>query len=300
MIHTSQDRSIRRNMDKYLMLLPFSILFLVFTVVPVVSSIFLSFTDFNLVQAPIWSGLDNYVRMFLDDDVFFKAVRNTLIFAVITGPTSYFLCLLLGWMVNEFGRRTRTLLTFIFYVPAISGSMTTIWAYILSGDPNGLLNSLLMGLGITDSAILWLSDPQYVLPVLIVVSLWSSLGTSFLAFIAGFQGVDHSLYEAAAIDGVRTRFEELRKITLPSMGPQLMFAAVMQIGASFAVGTISVQLAGNPSTDYAGATIITHLQDVGTMRYEMGYASAIAVLLFLAMVATNAGIQKLLARFTNL
>lgn len=282
------------------MILPFGIMFLIFTVIPVVSAIFLSFTDFNMVQTPIWSGLDNYVRMFLDDDVFFIALRNTLIFAVITGPLSYVLCLLLGWMVNEFGRRTRTFLTFVFYLPSISGSMVTIWSYILSGDPNGLLNSVLIRLGITDSAILFMSDTRYILPFLIVVSLWFSLGTSFLSFIAGFQGIDRSLYEAGAIDGIRTRFEELRKITLPSMGPQLMFAAVMQIGASFAAGGISVQLAGNPSTDYAGATIVTHLQDVGTMRYEMGYASAIAVLLFLAMIGTNAGIQKILKRYTDL
>jgi len=300
MIRTSHDRSIRKNWDKYLMILPFGILFLIFTVIPVVSSIVLSFTDFNLVQAPVWTGLDNYVRMFLDDDVFFIAVRNTLIFAVITGPLSYVLCLMMGWMVNEFSRGLRTFWTFVFYLPSISGSMITIWTYILSGDPNGLLNSLLIQLGITDSAILFMSDTRFILPFLIVVSLWFSLGTSFLSFIAGFQGIDRSLYEAGAIDGIRTRFEEFRKITLPSMGPQLMFAAVMQIGASFAAGSISVQLAGNPSTDYAGATIITHLQDVGGMRYEMGYASAIAVLLFLAMVGTNAGIRKLLKKYTDL
>ncbi len=300
MIRTAQDRSIKKNLDKYLMILPFGIMFLIFTVIPVVAAIVLSFTDFNMVQAPIWSGLDNYVRMFLDDDVFLIALRNTLIFAVITGPLSYLLCLILGWMVNEFGRRTRTFLTFIFYLPSISGSMVTIWSYILSGDPNGLLNSMLMRLGITDSAILFMSDTRFILPFLIVVSLWFSLGTSFLSFIAGFQGIDRSLYEAGAIDGIRTRFEELRKITLPSMGPQLMFAAVMQIGASFAAGGISVQLAGNPSTDYAGATIVTHLQDVGTMRYEMGYASAIAVLLFIAMIGTNTGIQKILKRYTDL
>lgn len=291
---------IRRNTDKYLMMLPFTALFLVFTVVPVVSSIFLSLTDFNMIQPISFNGVENYLRMFLDDDVFPKAVRNTLVFALITGPLSYFLCLILAWMINEFGRRLRTLLTFVFYAPSISATLFTVWAYIFSSDPNGLVNSFLIRLGFTNQAVLWLTDTRYLLTILIVVQLWASLGTSFLAFIAGFQGVDRSWYEAGAIDGIRTRFQELRLITLPSMGPQLMFAAVMQIGASFAAGGISIQLAGNPSTDYAGATIVTHLLDVGTARYEMGYASAIATLLFVAMISMNAGIKKILNRFTNL
>ena len=292
-------KEIRKNFEKYLMIAPFAIVFLVFVAAPVISSIFLSFTDFNMVQKPIFNCLENYIRMFMDDDVFPKVVRNTLFFAVITGPLSYFLCLFLGWMVNEFGRRTRTLLTFIFYAPSISGTMYMMWSFILSGDPSGFLNSILMRLGIINTPIQWLTDTKYMLTMIIIVQLWTSLGTSFLSFIAGFQSIDRSWYEAGAIDGIRTRFQELRLITLPSMGPQLMFAAVMQIGSSFAAGSISILLVGNPSTDYAAATIVTHMLDVGTMRYEMGYASALAVLLFAAMITVNAGIQKILSRFTN-
>lgn len=293
-------KEMRKNTDKYLMLLPFLILFTIFTVLPVMASIVLSFTDFNMLQMPTFNGLDNYVRMFMDDEVIGTAARNTLVFAAITGPASYALCLLFAWMINEFGHTLRTILTFIFYIPSISGAMFTIWAYIFAGDPSGLMNSILMRLGVIDSAILWLSDARYIMMILIIIQLWTSLGTSFLSFIAGFQGIDRAMYEAGAIDGVRTRFQELRLITLPAMGPQLMFAAVMQIGASFAAGGISVALLGNPSTDYAGATITTHLSDVGVQRYEMGYASAIAVLLFLVMVLTNNGISKLLNRFTDM
>lgn len=293
-------RDIRRNADKYLLMLPFTVLFVLFTVVPVLSSILLSFTDFNMIQPMSFSGWSNYSRMFLDDDVFFIAVKNTLIFAVITGPVSYFLCLALAWMINEFGKVMRTLLTFVFYAPSISGTLYTVWAYIFSGDSNGLVNSALMRLGILYEPVLWLSDTRYMLTVIIIVQLWASLGTSFLAFIAGLQGVDRSLYEAGTIDGIRTRFQELRFITLPSMGPQLMFAAVMQIGAAFGVSTICIALAGNPSTDYGAATVVTHLSDVGTMRYEMGYASAIATVLFITMMLVNSGIKHVLKKHTNI
>ena len=293
-------RDIRRNADKYLLMLPFTVLFVLFTVVPVLSSILLSFTDFNMIQPMSFSGWSNYSRMFLDDDVFFIAVKNTLIFAVITGPVSYFLCLALAWMINEFGKVMRTLLTFVFYAPSISGTLYTVWAYIFSGDSNGLVNSALMRLGILYEPVLWLSDTRYMLTVIIIVQLWASLGTSFLAFIAGLQGVDRSLYEAGTIDGIRTRFQELRFITLPSMGPQLMFAAVMQIGAAFGVSTICVAPAGNPSTDYGAATIVTHLSDVGTMRYEMGYASAIATVLFITMILVNGVIKRVLKKHTNI
>lgn len=293
-------KDIRRNTDKYLLMLPFTILFVLFTVVPVLSSILLSFTDFNMIQPMSFSGWSNYSRMFLDDDVFFIALKNTLVFAIITGPISYFLCLALAWMINEFGKVMRTLLTFVFYAPSISGTLYTVWAYIFSGDSNGLVNSVLMQMGIIYEPVLWLSDTRYMLTVIIIVQLWASLGTSFLAFIAGLQGVDRSLYEAGTIDGIRTRFQELRFITLPSMGPQLMFAAVMQIGAAFGVSTICIALAGNPSTDYGAATVVTHLSDVGTMRYEMGYASAIATVLFITMMLVNSGIKHVLKKHTNI
>ncbi len=293
-------REVKKNTDKYLMMLPFTILFVIFTVIPVISSIALSFTDFNMIQSINFVGWENYSRMFLDDDVFFIAVRNTLIFAVITGPLSYLICLVLAWMINEFNQTVRTILTFVFYAPSISGTLYTVWAYIFSGDSYGLVNSMLMRLGIIYEPVLWLSDTRYMLTVIIIVQLWASLGTSFLSFIAGLQGVDRSLYEAGTIDGVRTRFQELRYITLPSMGPQLMFAAVMQIGASFGVSGICVALAGNPSTDYAASTIVTHLSDVGTARYEMGYASAIATVLFLTMILVNAVIKHFLKKYTNI
>ena len=293
-------KEIVKNKDKYLMLLPFSLFFLVFTVISVVAAIALSFTNFNLIERPEFVGWLNYSRMFLDDEVFPIVIRNTLIFALITGPISYLACLFIAWLINELPKFLRTLMTLVFYIPSISGTVFVVWSYIFSGDSSGFVNSVLMQLGILNEPIQWLTDTRYSLAVIIIVQLWASLGTSFLAFIAGLQGIDRSLYEAGQIDGIRNRFQELKYITLPSMGPQLMFAAVMQIGASFAVSQVSIQLAGNPSTDYAAATIVTHILDHGTLRFEMGYACSIATVLFVAMVLLNSFIKKILMKYTAL
>lgn len=287
---------IKRNKSSYLMLAPYFILFFLFTVLPVVISIGLSFTYFNMLEAPTFVGWKNYIKLFLEDDIFLISLKNTLIFAVVTGPVSYILCLLFAWIINEFKGKLRAFLTLIFYAPSICGNAYMVWNLILTGDRYGYLNGILMKLGLLDEAILWMKTEKYVLPVLIVVQLWLSLGTGFLSFIAGLQTVDKSLYEAAALDGVKNRWQELWYVTLPSMKPQLMFGAVMQITQSFAVADISIQLAGNPSVNYAGATVVTHLLDYGSTRFEMGYASAIATVLFLLMVGSNKLVQRLLRR----
>ena len=292
-------RNIKKNRDNYLMLVPYSVFFIVFTVVPILVAIYLSFTYFNLLQPPQFRGLFNYARLFLEDEVFLKSLKNTLVFAVITGPISYFLCILFAWLINELDAVMRNIMTLIFYAPSISGSLYVIWSFIFSGDSYGLVNSTLLRLGIVAEPVLWLTDPRYALGVIIVVQIWLSLGTSFLAMIAGLQGVDKSLYEAGAIDGIRNRFQELMKITLPSMGPSLMFAAVMQISGSFSVGMICNALAGFPSTDYCASTIVTHIMDYGNNRYEMGYACAVATVLFLMMFTMDRLVRLVLRRFSN-
>ena len=286
----------KKNRASYAMMAPYFILFFFFTVLPVLMSIVLSFTDFNMLEAPNFVGWRNYVKLFLEDNIFTVALKNTLIFAVITGPVSYVLCLLFAWIINEFKGVLRAFLTLIFYAPSICGNAYLVWNLILTGDRYGYLNGILLKLGIINEPILWMQTEKYVLPVLIVVQLWLSLGTGFLSFIAGLQTVDKSMYEAAALDGVKNRWQELWYVTLPAMKPQLMFGAVMQITQSFAVADISINLAGNPSVNYAGATVVTHLLDYGSTRFEMGYASAIATILFLLMVGTNKLVQKILGR----
>ncbi|MBQ9122770.1 MAG: sugar ABC transporter permease [Lachnospiraceae bacterium] len=287
---------IKRNKESYIMLASYFIMFFFFTVLPVVMSVFFSFTYYNMLEMPEFIGWKNYIKLFLEDDIFLKSLKNTLILAVITGPVSYFLCLLFAWIINEFKGWVRAFLTLIFYAPSICGNAYVVWNLILSGDRYGYLNGILMKLGILDEAVLWMKTEKWVLPMLIIVQLWLSLGTGFLSFIAGLQTVDKSLYEAAALDGVKNRWQELWHVTLPAMKPQLMFGAVMQITQSFAIADVSIQLAGNPSVNYSGATVVTHLLDYGTVRFEMGYASAIATVLFLLMVGSNMLVQKVLRR----
>ena len=287
---------IKKSKTSYLMLAPYLILFTFFTIAPVLVSIGLSFTYFNMLEAPDFVGWANYIKLFLDDDIFMIALKNTLLFAVITGPVSYILCVLFAWIINEFRGKMRAFLTLIFYAPSICGQAYLVWNIILNPGKTGRLNGILIKMGFLDEPLLWMQTEKYVLPVLIVVQLWLSLGTGFLSFIAGLQTVDKSLYEAAAMDGVKNRWQELWYVTLPSMKPQLMFGAVMQITQSFAVADISIQLAGNPSVNYAGATVVTHLLDYSSTRYEMGYASAIETVLFLLMVGTNKFVQKILGR----
>ena len=287
---------LKKNKASYIMMAPYFILFFFFTVLPVLMSIVLSFTYFNMLEFPKFNGWSNYTKLFLNDDIFLISLKNTLIFAVVTGPISYVLCLLFAWIINEFRPKVRTFLTLIFYAPSICGNAYMVWQLILSSDRYGYLNGILLKLGFINEQKLWMQDADLILPCLIVVQLWLSLGTGFLSFIAGLQTVDKSLYEAAAIDGIKNRWQELWYVTLPAMKPQLMFGAVMQITQSFAVADISIQLAGNPSVNYAGATVVTHLLDYGSTRFDMGYASAIATVLFLLMVGTNKLVQKLLRR----
>ena len=292
-------REIRKNRDNYLMVAPYAVIFTVFTVIPVVLAIVMSFTYFNLLEPPQFRGLFNYMRLFLDDDVFWLSMKNTLIFALLTGPLSYFLCLVFAWLINELPVRARNLFTLVFYAPSISGALYVIWSFIFSGDAYGMINGLLMRMGLIDEPILWLTDPQMSLGIVILVHIWLSLGAGFLAFIAGLQNIDRSQYEAGAIDGIRNRFQEFVKITIPAIGPSLLFSAVMRISSSFSVGRICMALTGFPSTDYSTSTIVTHILDYGTLRYEMGYACAIATVLFLMMLLTNQVIRRLLRGYTN-
>lgn len=284
----------KKSWRLYLCLLPFLAVFFAFTILPVIRSLYYSFCYFNILQDPQWIWLDNYKNLLLNDDVFITAVINTVVFAVATGPGGYFIALLLAWMINDFSRAVRTVLVIVFYAPSISGQLFVIWQLIFSGDSQGYANSFLTSLGFIKEPIQWLTDPAYMMGVCIVVALWMSLGAGFLSFIAGFQGVDRGLYEAAAIDGVTNRYQELWYVTLPSIKPQLMFGAVMSITSAFGASSIMETLCGFPSTDYAAHTIVTHLTDYGTIRFDMGYACAISTILFITMILLNKLIQRLL------
>ncbi|MCK0470998.1 carbohydrate ABC transporter permease [Halalkalibacter sp. APA_J-10(15)] len=289
-------KELKRGKHYYILMAPYMIIFFMFTIIPVVISFGLSFFSFNMLELPKFIGWDNYSRLFLNDDIFMIALRNTFIFAAITGPISYIACFIFAWIINELSPKVRAFMTLVFYAPSISGNVFFIWLIIFSGDTYGYLNGFLMQAGFILEPIQWLKDEQYILAVVIIVQLWLSLGTSFLAFIAGLQTIDRSIIEAGAVDGIKNRWQELWFITLPSMKPQLLFGAVLQITMAFAVADISIALAGFPSVNYAAHTVVTHLMDFGTIRFEMGYASAIATVLFAIMVGTNMIVQKILRK----
>jgi multiple sugar transport system permease protein len=286
----------KRGIPLYIMIAPFMLLFFVFVVYPVLKAIWFSFTDFNVLEKANFVGLRNYQKLFLDDTNFITAIKNTFIIAVIVGPGGYIMSFLLAWMINELPHKVGTVLTVIFYAPSMAGTaVISVFTQIFSNDSNGYLNAFLRSLGMNDP-ILWLSDKEFIIVVVILASLWMSMGVGFLSFVAGIKGVDEAQYEAGAIDGIRNRWQELWYITLPNMKPQLLFGAVMTITGSLSVGSIGDSLVGFPSPNYASHTIVNHLNDYGSIRMEMGYASAIAVILFLIMIVCNGLIQKLLRK----
>lgn len=290
-------KEMKRHRVSYLLILPYCLLFLAFILLPVLISIGISFTDFNVLEKPNFVGWQNYINLFFADETFLKAVKNTFLFAVITGPVGYFMALFIAWMINDIqNRKVRAFMTLLFYAPTISGQAFVVWKYIFASDSYGFANAWLQKLGIIYSPNLWFEDEKFIVPILIIVVLWMSMGTGFLSFIAGLQNVDRTQYEAGYIDGISNRFQELWYITLPSMKPQLMFGAVMTITNSFAIHDQLAALAGFPSVNYAAHTVVSHLIDYGSLRFEMGYASAIATLLFTVMVLCNKAVQALLRK----
>lgn len=278
------------------MLAPFAILFCFFILLPVISSIIIGFFSFDMISMPKFVGFSNYVRMFLDDEVFLTTLKNTILLAVLTGPAGFLLSFVLAWFINEFSTGIRTVLSFMFYCPALVGNAFYIWQVAFSGDSYGYINSFLLSGGFITEPINWLKDENYIVPIIVIVQLWMSMGVSFLANISGLQNINSEMYEAGAIDGIRNRWQELWYITLPAMEHMLLFSAVMQIASSFSISALCIQLVGYPSVNYTADTIVSYLQDVGTTKYEMGYACAISVVLFLIMITTRALITKMLKR----
>ncbi len=281
----------------YWFILPWFTLFFVFTVIPFISSIVLSFTNFNMLETPQFIGVLNYVRLLWEDDIFLIAVKNTLLLAIITGPAGFLLSFLFAWGINELPRRFRTGLTLMFYMPALAGNIYYIWKFIFAGDAYGLTNGFLMRMGILQEAIPWLTDSRYAMYIVVLVIMWMSAGTGFLAFIAGLQALDRDLFEAGAIDGIKNRWQELWFISLPQMKPQLLLGAVYAISDAFAIGYQAAELTGYPSTDYCTHTILLHINDYGYTRFEMGYACSIQVVLFGMMLLSWYIINRSLAKW---
>ena len=279
----------------YLMLAPFLIFFFAFTVLPVLSSVVLSFTRYDMVGSPHFIGVSNYLRMLLTDDVFTIAVKNTLKFSLITGPLGFMLAFFLAWLINELSPLSRSFLAFLFYSPTLAGNVYFVWKILFSGDSYGYINSWLLNIGFITQPVQWLNDEKYTFTICIIVQLWQSMGVSFLSNVAALQNASPQLYEAGALDGIRNRWQELWYITLPSMKSILLFSSVMQIQAVFSASAVMIELTGYPSVNYSTHTIVSHLMDVGTTRFEMGYAAAISVFLFAMMALFRVIVGKILS-----
>jgi multiple sugar transport system permease protein len=287
-VRQSFENWLRKEGSAYAFLAMYGLLFIVFIVVPVLAAFALSFTFFDAIQTPRFIGLNNYISLITQDDTFMKYVLpNTIQFAVIVGPGGYALAFLLAWMLAQLPRLPRTIFALILYSPSMTAgvAMTVVWKALFSGDQNGYLNSYLMGLGLLQEPIQWLQSPDYLMTIMIIVTLWSSMGIGFLAMLAGILEINPELYEAAAIDGLDNRWQEIFYITIPSMKPQMLFGAVMSLVATFQAGAIGVTLSGsNPTPQYAGQLIVNHIEDYGFLRYEMGYAAAGSVVLLVMVL----------------
>ena len=294
--HENLLQAMNKGKAGYLFILPYVLIFFTFTVLPVIISMVFSFTSFNILEWPKFVGFENYSRLFFSDSVFVTGVKNTIVFAVILGPGGFLLSLVCAWFINELSLPIiRSFVTLIFYAPSISGNAYLIWSIFFSGEDYGYAKSLLTCLGIITEPIQFFANPDYMIWVIIIISLWTSLGTGFLSLIAAFQGIDRTYYEAGSIDGIKNRWQELWYITMPLLRPQMMFSSLMSITSSFSIGPAITALCGYPTTDYAAHTIMNHLTDYGSTRFEMGYASAIAVVLFFMMIGFNKIMQKFLA-----
>lgn len=287
---------VKRNWIGYVFVAPFLFIFLLFTLAPIALSLVLSLTNFNMIEFPDFVFMDNYIQLFLDDELFITSLKNTLIFSAIVGPSTFILSWLVAWFINELPPRVRAIVTFIFYAPSISGSVYIVWQTLFSGDAYGWVNGALLNMNVINEPILFFKTEEWIWPLVIMVALWTSLGTSFLSNIAGLQGIPRHLFEAAAIDGVKNRWQEAWYVTLPSMKPQLLFGAVMSITGSFGFGSIITTLCGFPSVNYCAYTLSHHLDDYGSTRWEVGYASAISFVIFLLCFGCNAMINKLLSK----
>lgn len=281
----------------FLLLLPYGMLFLTFIAIPIVVAIGLSFTYFDVINPPTFAGLSNYITLVTQDEAFLKfVIPNTFKYALIVGPGGYVLSFLLAWMLAQIQKVPRTLLSLAIYTPSMLGNVFigVIWRTIFSGDQSGIFNHILMSLDIIDQPIQFLLSPDYIMNIMIFVSLWSSMGIGFLAMVSGILNIDEQLYEAAYVDGMKNRFQEIIYITIPSMKPQMLFGAVMAIVNAFNMGWIGVTLSGtNPTPGLAGQLITNHIDDYGFIRYEMGYAAAVSVALLLIVSIFSKGAHGL-------
>lgn len=280
---------LRKMMPGYLFILPAVLLISVFVFLPIIASLFLSFTQYNVLQPPKWVGLNNYYRLIFEDPLFWIAVRNTVLYVAGTVPVCVMISLLLAvWVDSVKIRFMKYLFRTVYFLPTITAivAISVVWKWLYAGGTYGLINFVLMKLGIPP--VDWLTNPHTTLPAIMVMSIWGGVGYNFIIFLAGLQGIPRTIYEAAEIDGA-SGFRNFWHITLPLLRPAIVFVVLMSVIGSFQVfDQVYILTQG---TEYVGGvlhsalTIVTYLYERGFERFEMGYASAIAYMLFFLVFA---------------
>ena len=270
--------------------MPFFLLFCLFTIIPVFVSMFMSLTDYDMLGHAGFIGMDNYANLFLHDGNFLLALKNTFLIGGVSGVIVYLASFLFAWVINNM--KLKKLYTVLFYMPSIAGGMGVIWDYLFSGDRYGLINNALIRVGLLNQPIVWNQNADWIIPINMLIIIWGSMGTGFLVFLAGLQNEDKQLIEAGRIDGIRADWQELWYIILPQMKPQLLFGAINSI-----VGALGVfpSFGGFPSPNYVAHTLSAHIQDYGFLRFEMGYASAVSMILFLLSFILGQVVIRLLS-----
>lgn len=281
----------------WVMLIAYLLLFFAFILLPILLAVGLSFTNFDSVKIESFEGLRNYIRAFTQDTIFMqKILPNTILYALIVGPGGYILSFVVAWILSQLTKTARTILAVVLYIPSLISGVTvsTIWAVTFAGDRTGYLNNILIQMGIINEPITWLQSSEYLMPIMIFVALWSSMGIGFLSMLSGILNVDREQYEAGLIDGISNRVQEVVYITIPNAKSQMLFGAVMAVVNTFNTTGLGVALSGsNPTPQYAGSLIVNHIDDIGFIRYEMGYAAALSVLLLVIVWIFNTLSYKL-------
>jgi multiple sugar transport system permease protein len=258
---------------------PWLIGFSVFLAYPLFASIYYSFCDYSVLRPPVWIGLDNY-RELMQDELFWIAIRNTFLYAIIALPAGMVTALILAMLLNT-KVPGMTIYRTVFFIPSLvpQVSLAVLWLWVLNGE-HGVLNSVLASLGITGPN--WLSDPNWSKPAMVVMSVWG-VGNAVLIYLAGLQDVPTQLLEAADLDGANG-WQRIRNVTLPMISPVILFNGIMGIIGTLQVFTVPFIMFPNGSPARSTYFYAMYLFDNAFKYHKMGYASAMGWIMFLIIL----------------
>ncbi|MGB2629718.1 MAG: sugar ABC transporter permease [Candidatus Omnitrophota bacterium] len=278
-------QKLNKQKISYLFIALPALLFFVFQLAPVVISFFWSFTDYDVVHAPTCVGLANYKNILFNDPLFWKAMGNTVLYVIGVVPIGVCVSLLLAVAIDQ-KIKFKNFFKSIFFLPTVTAivAVSVIWKWLYAGEKYGLFNYFIMKLGF--NPVDWLSSPTWTLPSIMIMSIWAGLGYNMILFLAGLQTIPHVMYEAAEIDGAGF-WKKFFNITLPLLKPTIVFVAIMSFIFSFQVfEQVYIMTGGQGGIGgvlNSALTIAAYLYDKGFQKFEMGYASALAYIIFLCI-----------------